>query len=508
MTDFKIGSRGLKSSMRVSLRILGALFLFLLLAGCATFPEIEEETSAPLNPDNTANLLYELVEKKHQYPQAIELATKLTVQNPSFAPGWYWLGVAYLRENKTDPAISAFKKVTELRPNTPQLASSNELMGWIFYHRKDFAEALRLFNLALAQKTDLLESRIGRAYIYLFQGRYDESLEDLQVLIPRLNPVQNQNQMAQVIRAKAFCHLGLGETDKALSCIQKTKETQNEYDPWEDLALIYYASGDTKKLDEHGRRVGYLGIQNRNYRDGSIKAVEIVEVIKDTPAEKGGLQKGDLILQMDGVPMDDVQAVLQKIMDTPPGTGVLFLVGRGKEKKEITIPLGAKLQQINFKSDLFIAPLLAKKKIYQQAEQAERNGDYRKAFRLYLETSARQGMDSDIRKRVMKLYPKIDPPPAIPEEARKRAVFGMTAVKEAKDSKGLDRAIEEYRKAIQLAPWWADLYFNLATVQEQRSHFREAAETFKLYLTASPQDPQAQLIQNKIYELEYKAEKR
>ncbi len=508
MTDFKIGSRGRRSSMRISLRIPGALFLLLLLAGCATFPEIGEETSAPLNPDNTANLLYELVEKKHQYPQAIELATKLTVQNPSYAPGWYWLGVAYSRENKTDSAMFAFKKVTELRANTAQLASSNEFMGWICYHRKDFTEALRLFNLALAQNPNLLNGRIGRAYTYLFQGRYDESLEDLKVLIPRLNPVQNQNQMAQVMRAKAFCHLGLGETDKALSSIQKTKEIQNAYDPWEDLALIYYASGDTKKLDEHGGKTGYLGIVDRNYRAGSIKAVEIIQVIKDTPAEKGGLQKGDLIVQMDGVPVDDIQAVLQKIRSTPPGTGVLFSVERGKEKKDITIPLGSKLQQVNFESDLFIAPLLAKKKIYRQAEQAEKKGDYRKAFRLYLETSTRQGLDSDIRKRVMKLYPKIDPPPAIPEEARKRAVFGMTAVKEAKDPKGLDRAIEEYRKAIQLAPWWADLYFNLAMVQEQRSHFREAAETFKLYLAASPQDPQAQLIQNKIYELEYKSEKR
>ena len=508
MADFRLGGRRVRSSRRIFLGIVGPLFLLILLAGCATLPESPEETSSPLNPEKTANILHELVEKKQQYSQAIELATKLTVQNPSYAPAWYWLGVAYSRENKTDLAISAFKKVTELRPNTPQLASSNEFMGWIYYHRKDFTEALRLFNLALGQNPNSLDGRIGRAYTYLLQGRYDETLEGLQVLIPRLNPVQNQNQMAQVMRAKAFAHLGLGETNKAISSVQKVKEIQNTYDLWGDLALIYYASGDTKKLNEHGGKVGYLGIDDRNYRDGSIKAVEITEVIKDSPAEKGGLQKGDLILQMDGVPMDDVQAVLQKIMSTPPGTGVLFLVGRGTEKKEITIPMGSKLQQINFESDLFIAPLLAKKKIYRQAEQAEKNGDYRKAFRLYLETSAKQGLDSDIRKRVMKLYPKIDPPPAIPEEARKRAVFGMTAVKVAKDSKGLDRAIEEYRKAIQLAPWWADLYYNLAMVQEQRSHFREAAETFKLYLAASPKDPQAQVIQNKIYELEYKAEKR
>ena len=508
MTDFMLGGRGLRLSMRISLRIVGSLFLLFLLAGCATLPENPEETAAPLNPEKTADTLFTLVEKKNQYPQAIELATRLTAQNPSYAPGWYWLGVAYYRENKVDPAIPAFQKVTELRPNTPQLASSSEFLGMVYYFKKDFAEALRWLDLALGQNPNSLDARVGRAYTYLLQGRYDQTLEDLQVLIPRLNPVQNQNQMVQVMRAKAFSHLGLGETDKALSSVQKTKEIQNTYDPWEDLALIYYASGDTKKLNEHGSKVGYLGINDRNYRDGSIKAVEITEVIKETPAEKGGLQKGDLILQMDGVPVDDVQAALQKIMSTPPGTGVLFLVGRGKEKKEMTVTMGSKLQKIDFESNLFIAPLLAKKKIYQQAEQAEKNGDYRKAFRLYLETSAKQGLDSDIKKRVMKLYPQMDPPPAIPEEARKRAVFGMTAVKEAKDSKGLDRAIEEYRKAIQLAPWWADLYYNLGMVQEQRSNFREAAETFKLYLAASPQDPQAQLIQNKIYELEYKAEKR
>jgi tetratricopeptide (TPR) repeat protein len=508
MTDFRLGSKGLKSSMRISLRFVGALFLLVLLAGCATFQESPEETSAPLNPGKTADILYELVEKKNQYSQAIELATRLTAQNPSFAPGWYWLGVAYQRENKIDQAIPAFKKVTELRSNTAQFESSGVFLGGIYFFRKDYTEALRWLDLALGKNPNFSDARLGRAYAYLSLGRYDESLADLQVLTPRLTPVQNRNQMVKVMRAKAFAHLGLGEIDKALSSVQKAREVQNTYDPWEDLALIYYASGDTKKLDEHGGKTGYLGIVDRNYRAGSIKAAEITQVLKDTPAEKGGLQKGDLILQMDGVPMEDVQAVLQKIRSTPPGTGVLFLVGRGKEKKEMTITLGSKLKQIDFESNLFIAPLLAKKKIYQKAEQAETNGDYRKAFRLYLETSAHQGLDSDIKKRVMKLYPKINPPPAIPEEARKRAVFGMTAAKEAKDPKGLDQAIEEYRKAIQLAPWWADLYYNLAMVQEQRSHFRQAAETFKLYLAASPGDPQAQLIQNKIYELEYKAEKR
>jgi len=151
----------------------------------------------------------------------------------------------------------------------------------------------------------------------------------------------------------------------------------------------------------------------------------------------------------------------------------------------------------------------------RQAERAEQNGQlpealthYRAALSASALLSGTRSIDPQISQKTIAVARKLDPPPAIPEEARRHAAFASLAVKEAKDQSGYEKAIAEYLEAVCLAPWWADLYYNLAMVQEQRSHFREAAETFKLYLAASPQDPQAQVIQNKIYELEYKAEKR
>ena len=151
----------------------------------------------------------------------------------------------------------------------------------------------------------------------------------------------------------------------------------------------------------------------------------------------------------------------------------------------------------------------------RQAERAEQNGQlpealthYRAALSASALLSGTKSIDPQITQKTIAVARKLDPPPAIPEDARRHAAFASLAVKEAKDPSGYEKAIAEYLQAVCLAPWWADLYYNLAMVQEQRSYFREAAETFKLYLAASPQDPQAQLIQNKIYELEYKSEKR
>jgi tetratricopeptide (TPR) repeat protein len=447
--------RSLKRTLR---DIAVPLFFMILLAGCATAP-----LNVPLSPDHRAELMRTYVDKQNQYGRAIELGKELTAQNPSYAPGWYWLGAAYYFENQYDPAIAALRKVVELNPRTAQLASSYELLGFSHFFKRDYPEAIRWFNLALEQNPRSLDAAYGRALCYLAQGRYDEALVDAERVMSHLKPMPDKNRMVQAMRVKAFSRLGLGETEMALSLIQKAQEIDPGYHPWDDLALIYYASGDEKKLNEHFSKRAWLGIHDKNYRDGTVEAVQILSVIKDSPAEKGGLLKDDLILQMDEIVTKDVQEVLHKIMRTPPGTRVQLQIFRGKEKKTIALPLGSYPKEpFGFESNFFIAPLLAKKKILHQVEQAEKNGQYRKAFQLYMEASTKQGLDSDMLKRVLKLYKKLDPPPAVSEEARKCAVFGMTAAKEFKDPKGFDRAIEEYRKAIKLAPWWADLYYNLA----------------------------------------------
>ena len=129
---------------------------------------------------------------------------------------------------------------------------------------------------------------------------------------------------------------------------------------------------------------------------------------------------------------------------------------------------------------------------------------YRRALKISADIYSGKSIDFSVARQSIEVVKKLDPPPAIPEEVRKLAVFAQTATKQAKDEKGYDRAIDEYIKAITLAPWWADMYVNLALLQEQTGRFPEAIESLKLYLLASPSAPDAQTVQTKIYELEFK----
>lgn len=113
--------------------------------------------------------------------------------------------------------------------------------------------------------------------------------------------------------------------------------------------------------------------------------------------------------------------------------------------------------------------------------------------------------DNALREKIIKLGVKIRP--AIPEEANRAFVKGNVFQKEAKDASGYALAITAYRDALHSAPWWGDVYFNLAIAQESAGKFDEAIVSIRNYL-ASVQagSTEAREAQNKIYALEAKGE--
>lgn len=107
--------------------------------------------------------------------------------------------------------------------------------------------------------------------------------------------------------------------------------------------------------------------------------------------------------------------------------------------------------------------------------------------------------DNALRESIIKLATKIMPPPAIPEEARRAFVEGVTIVKSAKDSTSLRIAIEGFKGALKTAPWWSDAYYNLASTQELAGQFDEAEGSFKLFILASPDVNEAREALDRIY---------
>src|SRR5437867_3239885 len=57
--------------------------------------------------------------------------------------------------------------------------------------------------------------------------------------------------------------------------------------------------------------------------------------------------------------------------------------------------------------------------------------------------------------KVIEIFKQLEPPPAVPEEAREPFVMGATVLNESKDAAAAAKAVELFGKAIHVAPWWA-----------------------------------------------------
>ena len=113
--------------------------------------------------------------------------------------------------------------------------------------------------------------------------------------------------------------------------------------------------------------------------------------------------------------------------------------------------------------------------------------------------------DNTLREQIIKLVQGLDPPPAVPEEARRAFVQGTTIAKEAKNPEQQALAVQSYQDALKIAPWWGDAYYNLALAQELAGQLDAAQSSFKLYILTNPGEKEARDAQDRIYALEAKA---
>jgi tetratricopeptide (TPR) repeat protein len=119
----------------------------------------------------------------------------------------------------------------------------------------------------------------------------------------------------------------------------------------------------------------------------------------------------------------------------------------------------------------------------------------------------------DERKKAIEIAQKLEPPPAISEEAKRHMAEGIAALNVARDVLGYKEAEEKFEKASTAAAWWADPYFNIGIVKgktwkfyfgfDAEREYKAAVENLNLYLLAAPNAPDANTVRSKIYELEY-----
>ena len=134
----------------------------------------------------------------------------------------------------------------------------------------------------------------------------------------------------------------------------------------------------------------------------------------------------------------------------------------------------------------------------------EKLGRYRPALDSYMKCMSLFQQSEKIRERIFQVVRKMSRPPEIPEVARRHIIRGQVLIQE-KDWNG---AKGEFRKAIELAPWVAMPYFNLAQVCGRLEQYGAAISYMKLYLQAAPHASDTRSAKDKITEWEIKLERK
>lgn len=105
---------------------------------------------------------------------------------------------------------------------------------------------------------------------------------------------------------------------------------------------------------------GFLGIYAENisrenmgrYHMNQVRGVGVTQVIKDSPAEKAGLRKDDVLLRIDGENVTSVRKLNRLVSELAPDQNVRVTFSRGGSEQEVTATLGKRNNQ-SFAADLF-----------------------------------------------------------------------------------------------------------------------------------------------------------
>ena len=252
---------------------------------------------------------------------------------------------------------------------------------------------------------------------------------------------------------------------------------------------------------------GWLGVFMQNVNESiaaqqglkSPAGVLVQDIIKESPAEKGGLLKNDIILKLDGKAIDDTARLKKMILQRADKT-VQVEILRAAQPLSLPIVIGEKK-----KNEEWLTVTAFNEE--SSGDNAEKEGHLRPALDNYLKALTQMkspGVDFRLRQKIIAIVLRLEVPPATPEQAERAMTIARAAQAEATDESGYDKSLQHYAEALRYAPWLPDLYFNLGVLYDRKGWFNDALRSFRLYLLAAPGAEDAQKVKERIYLLEDK----
>jgi len=117
--------------------------------------------------------------------------------------------------------------------------------------------------------------------------------------------------------------------------------------------------------------------------------------------------------------------------------------------------------------------------------------DPRTNYAEYLNAFQQKPYEETRREEVIKAAASLPEPPPIPEEARQLFLQASALIKQTSTPAELQKPIELLRKALVIAPWWGNAYYNLSRALELSGQYDEAVKQLNYYLELKPTEADA-----------------
>lgn len=100
---------------------------------------------------------------------------------------------------------------------------------------------------------------------------------------------------------------------------------------------------------------GFLGVHTEDiskenlarYNMREVRGVGITEIVKDSPAEKAGLRKDDVIVRFEGDNITSTRKLSRLVSEVAPDHSVRLTISRGGSEQEVNVTLGKRAGYVN-----------------------------------------------------------------------------------------------------------------------------------------------------------------
>ncbi len=108
------------------------------------------------------------------------------------------------------------------------------------------------------------------------------------------------------------------------------------------------------QLEAHGHVArGWMGVEIQSVNADiaasmgrkDSKGAIVATIVPNGPAAKGGFQQGDLVLALNGKPVDDSKDLTRRVAMLPAGATATFAILRGGQPKTLTVKIGERKEQ-------------------------------------------------------------------------------------------------------------------------------------------------------------------